>query len=299
VSREYVKHQSSKPRSNDGVLDIGAFEMEDGQPADLALTTSSLPDGTVGTSYHAVFCGHRRPAAVCLVAGWGHAPTRTFNRRDGGRHRRDADDGGDVEFQRSGKRLTEFAGYGDACVCGHNRRGAATQPRGDHNGQPAQRAPEQELQPYAHRRRRHNPVRVEHRGGQPAARPEADRVDGRDQREGDDAGNVRVHGAGDGQSVDGSDSDTSAVDYSDEIGTRTDEGRMPELKLGPTYAMNGGTRSYVGPSFSLGELYSYLSARTGLTRLARCAGISPAAAETSARSTTVVTAIHGSCAWMP
>ncbi len=55
VSREYVKHQSSKPRTNDGVTDIGAFEMEDGQPVDLALTTSSLSAGTVGTAYRSVF----------------------------------------------------------------------------------------------------------------------------------------------------------------------------------------------------------------------------------------------------
>ena len=54
VSREYVKHQASQSRPNDGVLDIGAFEMEDGQPADLVLTTASLPSGTVGTPYHAV-----------------------------------------------------------------------------------------------------------------------------------------------------------------------------------------------------------------------------------------------------
>ncbi len=55
VSREYVKHQAGTVRANDGVLDIGAFEMEDGQPADLALTASTLPSGTVGTPYRAVF----------------------------------------------------------------------------------------------------------------------------------------------------------------------------------------------------------------------------------------------------
>ncbi len=34
-------------------------------------------------------------------------------------------------------------------------------------------------------------------------------------------------------------------------------------------------------------------------RLARCAGIRPAAADTSVSSTIVATAIHGSCGWMP
>lgn len=51
VTREYVKHRASQSRSNDGVFDIGAFEMEDGQPPDLVLTTSSLSSGTVGAAY--------------------------------------------------------------------------------------------------------------------------------------------------------------------------------------------------------------------------------------------------------
>ena len=35
------------------MLDLGAYEMEDGQPADLVVTTSGLPSGTVGTAYNA------------------------------------------------------------------------------------------------------------------------------------------------------------------------------------------------------------------------------------------------------
>jgi hypothetical protein len=49
----YVKHQGSAPRGDDGVADVGAYEMEDGQVPDLALTTASLPSGTVGTAYNA------------------------------------------------------------------------------------------------------------------------------------------------------------------------------------------------------------------------------------------------------
>jgi hypothetical protein len=45
--------------------------------------------------------------------------------------------------------------------------------------------------------------------------------------------------------------------------------------------------------------YSVLSARIGSMRLARCAGIRPAAADTSAISTVVDTAMTGSAAWMP
>lgn len=56
VGFEYVKHQASKVRSSDGVLDIGAFELEDGQPPpvpDLVVTTANLVAGTVGTFYSA------------------------------------------------------------------------------------------------------------------------------------------------------------------------------------------------------------------------------------------------------
>jgi hypothetical protein len=50
---QYVKHQSSQVRSNDGVFDLGAFELEDGQPPDLIVTTSSLASGVAGTPYSA------------------------------------------------------------------------------------------------------------------------------------------------------------------------------------------------------------------------------------------------------
>ena len=48
VLSEYVKHLGGQARPNDGVPDLGAFEMQDGQPADLVVTTSSLPNGTDG-----------------------------------------------------------------------------------------------------------------------------------------------------------------------------------------------------------------------------------------------------------
>jgi hypothetical protein len=50
---QYVKHQGSQPRANDGVFDLGAFELEDGQLPDLVVTTGSLASGTVGTAYSA------------------------------------------------------------------------------------------------------------------------------------------------------------------------------------------------------------------------------------------------------
>jgi len=74
VGYEYVKHQGSKLRSNDGVLDIGAFELEDGQPppvSDLAITTSSLTGGTAGTFYSAALAasGGIAPYAWSLAGG--------------------------------------------------------------------------------------------------------------------------------------------------------------------------------------------------------------------------------------
>jgi hypothetical protein len=53
VTGEYVKHRGSTMRPNDGVFDIGAYELRDGQPQDLAVTTASLPSGQTGTSYSA------------------------------------------------------------------------------------------------------------------------------------------------------------------------------------------------------------------------------------------------------
>ena len=49
-----MKHLGGQPRPNDGVADLGAFEMSDGQPADLVVTTTSLPNGAAGQSYGAM-----------------------------------------------------------------------------------------------------------------------------------------------------------------------------------------------------------------------------------------------------
>ena len=71
VLSEYVKHQGSQPRPNDGVPDLGAFEMSDGQPADLVVTTSSLPNGTVGQGYSVLLgaSGGLTPYSWSLVEG--------------------------------------------------------------------------------------------------------------------------------------------------------------------------------------------------------------------------------------
>lgn len=71
VSSEYVKHQGSQARPNDGVPDLGAFEMQDGQPADLTVTTSSLPNGTTGQSYSAMLgaAGGLVPYSWSVISG--------------------------------------------------------------------------------------------------------------------------------------------------------------------------------------------------------------------------------------
>jgi Putative Ig domain len=71
VFSEYVKHLGSQARPNDGVPDLGAFEMQDGQPADLVVTTSSLPNGTTGQSYSAMLgaAGGLAPYSWSLISG--------------------------------------------------------------------------------------------------------------------------------------------------------------------------------------------------------------------------------------
>jgi hypothetical protein len=55
VTRQYVRHQSSEARQGDGLIDIGAYELQRGAPApaDLSVTTAALPGGTVGVAYSA------------------------------------------------------------------------------------------------------------------------------------------------------------------------------------------------------------------------------------------------------
>ncbi len=57
IVHQYVKHQSSEARPSDGSFDIGAYEHQSGIPADLVITTSSLPNGTVGDPYVAMMAG--------------------------------------------------------------------------------------------------------------------------------------------------------------------------------------------------------------------------------------------------
>jgi hypothetical protein len=71
IARQYVKHQNSEARPNDGVFDLGAFELTDGQVPNLVISTSSLPGGTAGTAYHAVVSatGGLTPYAWSMVSG--------------------------------------------------------------------------------------------------------------------------------------------------------------------------------------------------------------------------------------
>ncbi len=58
VIRQYVKHQSSQSRPTSGALDIGAYERQSATPpppSPVSITTTSLPNGTVGTAYASTF----------------------------------------------------------------------------------------------------------------------------------------------------------------------------------------------------------------------------------------------------
>ena len=71
IARQYVKHQSNEVRPNDGVFDLGAFEQTDGQLPSLVISTSSLPNGTVGSAYGSFVAasGGLAPYSWSVVAG--------------------------------------------------------------------------------------------------------------------------------------------------------------------------------------------------------------------------------------
>jgi Putative Ig domain len=71
VTRQYVKHQSSEERLNDGALDIGAYERQASSPAPVLITTSSLPSGTVNAGYLATLgaSGGVTPYSWSIIAG--------------------------------------------------------------------------------------------------------------------------------------------------------------------------------------------------------------------------------------
>ena len=71
ISRQYVRHQNSETRPDDGVFDLGAFELTDGQVPNLVITTSTLPGGTAGTVYGAFLSatGGLSPYTWTIVSG--------------------------------------------------------------------------------------------------------------------------------------------------------------------------------------------------------------------------------------
>ncbi len=73
--RQYVKHQLSEVRPADGQIDIGAYELQSGAPADLAITTTSLPNGDVSTAYSATLAGTGGVAPYTWAVASGSLPT--------------------------------------------------------------------------------------------------------------------------------------------------------------------------------------------------------------------------------
>ena len=71
VQSEYVPHLGEQVRPDDGVADLGAFEMHDGQPAALLVTTTSLPNAAVGLAYSAMLgaSGGLPPYSWSVIAG--------------------------------------------------------------------------------------------------------------------------------------------------------------------------------------------------------------------------------------
>ena len=202
VARQYVKHQTSEPRPNDGVLDLGAFEQTDGQLPNLVISTGSLPGGTVGTAYGAFVSatGGLAPYAWTIVAG--SLPAGPLAQPRQRRDLRNASRGGLVSIYGSSDRRA------DACRRRHRGaldlggRGAGAESAVDHHHQPAERAAQQELQPDVDRHRRHHAVHLEPRGRQPAAGTVAEHQHRRHQRARDHARPVFLHDAGQRQPAD-------------------------------------------------------------------------------------------------
>jgi hypothetical protein len=71
VLRQYLKHQSSEARPSDGSYDIGAYEFASGVPPKLLITTTTLPNGTVGTLYNTAVqaTGGRTPYHWSVTSG--------------------------------------------------------------------------------------------------------------------------------------------------------------------------------------------------------------------------------------
>jgi len=71
VLRQYLKHQSSEVRPGDGSYDIGAYEFAGGVPPKLLISTTTLPDGTVGTLYNSSVqaTGGRTPYQWSVTSG--------------------------------------------------------------------------------------------------------------------------------------------------------------------------------------------------------------------------------------
>lgn len=71
VVRQYIKHQQSEPRTNDGLRDIGAYETQSVLPPDLAIATSSLTNGSVGVAYSRTLMasGGVTPYLWAIIAG--------------------------------------------------------------------------------------------------------------------------------------------------------------------------------------------------------------------------------------
>ncbi|MGH9837500.1 MAG: putative Ig domain-containing protein [Blastocatellia bacterium] len=70
-ARQYVKHRLSEPRPNDGQRDIGAYEIQSVLPADLAITTTSLPNARRNRTYSQTLLatGGVKPYAWSLASG--------------------------------------------------------------------------------------------------------------------------------------------------------------------------------------------------------------------------------------
>ena len=221
---EYVKHLSNKPRSNDGVIDIGAFELEDGQIPDLVISTASLPSGTAGTAYSGSIAatGGAAPYQWQVVSG-GLPPGVTLSQSSGALSGTPTT-AGSFTF---GAQVTDAQVPADTATRTLSISIAAAPPPPP---PPASVTITTTSLSDARRNKNYSatlaatggtpPVRLESGGGHAAAGTVVERCDRRHQRSRDNARYLRVYGSGARQSIDAGGRAESALDRGPAVAPR-------------------------------------------------------------------------------
>jgi hypothetical protein len=190
VVRQYVKHQGNEVRPNDGQLDIGAFELAGGPPADLVITTTSLSNGTAGAAYSATVAatGGLTPYVWSIASG-GLPAGLSLNAQTGVISGTPTT-AGTSNFT---VQVTDAQNPADSDTPGAFADNQSARAAQHHHNQPTGRAPQSQLQSNVAGHRRSQALHLVTRSGHIAAGVVAHRLDRRDQRHANYARHVELH----------------------------------------------------------------------------------------------------------